>query len=91
MALSVELGQPIVSIGASDGVGSISVETRPAGAQVWLDRRLVGETPMLIPDVTPGAHVVEFRQMGYRAWATNVRVDPSEQARVAASLDHARP
>jgi len=91
VALNVELGQSIMSMAASNGVGSISVETRPAGAEVWLDRRFVGETPMLIPDVTPGAHVVEFRQMGYRDWATNVSVDPSEQARVAASLDHARP
>ena len=46
---------------ASLGVGSVFVDTRPRGAEVWLDQRLVGETPMLIPNVSVGAHEVEFR------------------------------
>ena len=91
VALSVEFERLVVQPDVSVGVGSISVDTRPNGVQVWLDQRLVGETPMLISDVTAGAHVVEFRHAGYRDWATTVRVGPSEQARVTASLDHARP
>ena len=73
---------------ASLGVGSLFVDTRPRGVEVWLDRRLVGDTPMLIPDVSAGAHEVEFRYDGYRDWATTVQVGPSVQARVTASLDH---
>ncbi len=72
------------------GVGSIFVDTRPRGSEVWLDRQLVGETPMLIPNVSLGVHDVEFRQDGYRAWVTTVEVGPSGQARITASLDHAR-
>ena len=45
---------------------------------------------MLIPNVSPGVHDVEFRQDGYRAWVTTVEVGPSGQARITASLDHAR-
>ena len=75
---------------ASLEVGSIFADTRPRGVQVWLDKRLVGETPMLIPDVAAGPHEVEFKQDGYREWATTVRVDSSAQARVTASLDRAR-
>ena len=73
---------------ASLGVGSLFVDTRPRGVEVWLDRRLVGDTPMLIPDVSAGAHEVEFRYDGYRDWATTVQVGSSVQARVTASLDH---
>ena len=73
---------------ASLGVGSVFVDTRPSGVEVWLDQQLVGETPMLIPDVSTGVHEVEFRYNGYRSWATTVRVGPSAQARVTASLDH---
>ena len=91
VALSVEFDRLVVQPDISVGVGSISVDTRPHGVQVWIDQRLVGETPMLIPDVSAGVHVVEFRQEGYRDWATTVRVGPSEQARVTASLDHVRP
>ena len=71
------------------GVGSVFVDTRPRGVEVWLDQQLVGETPMLIPDVSAGVHAVEFRHDGYRDWATTVQVGSSAQARVTASLDHA--
>jgi len=68
------------------GVGSIFVDTRPPGVEVWLDQRLVGETPMLLLDVAAGSHVVEFKNDGYRDWSTTVQVDSATQARVAASL-----
>ncbi|MCY4509062.1 MAG: PEGA domain-containing protein, partial [Acidobacteria bacterium] len=68
------------------GIGSILAETRPPGAAVWLDQRLVGETPVSIPDVPAGARQIEFRLDGYRTWTTTVEVAPATQARVAASL-----
>ncbi len=68
------------------GIGSILAETRPPGAAVWLDQRLVGETPVSIPGVPAGAHRIEFRLDGYRTWTTTVEVAPATQARVAASL-----
>ncbi len=73
------------------GIGSILAETRPPGAAVWLDQRLVGETPVSIPDVPAGAHHIEFRLDGYRTWTTTVEVAPATQARVAASLADAAP
>ena len=72
------------------GIGSILAETRPPGAAVWLDQRLVGETPVSIPDVPAGAHRIEFRLDGYRTWITTVEVAPATRARVAASLDDSR-
>ena len=72
--------------GGEVAIGSILAETRPPGAAVWVDQRLVGETPMLIPDVPAGAHQIEFRLDGYRIWTTTVDVVPATQARVAASL-----
>ncbi len=83
----IRIGVPEI---APLGLGSIFADTRPRGVQVWLDKRLVGETPMLIPDVAAGLHEVEFKQDGYRQWVTTVRVDSSTQARVTASLDRAR-
>ena len=80
-------GAPAGSLAAGRvGIGSIVAETRPPGAAVWLDRRLVGQTPVSIPDVPAGAHRIEFRLDGYRTWITTVEVAPATQARVAASL-----
>ena len=88
-AISAELAIVAETRTAPLGVGSIYVDTRPRGVEVWLDQRLVGKTPMLIPQVPTGAHEVEFTLEGYRAWATTVEVGPSAPARVTASLDHA--
>ena len=64
------------------------VDTRPRGVEVWLDQQLVGESPMLISNVSTGAHQVEFKHAGYRDWATTIQVGSSAQVRVTASLDH---
>ena len=87
--ISAELARVAETRTASFGVGSVFVDTRPRGVEVWLDQQLVGETPMLIPNVSVGVHEVEFRYDGYRDWATTVQVGLSSQARVTASLDHA--
>ncbi len=87
-AMSAVLAPSAETRSASLGVGSVFVDTRPRGVEVWLDQQLVGESPMLISNVAMGAHQVEFKHAGYRDWATTVQVGSSEQARVTASLDH---
>ena len=88
-AINAQLARVAEIRTAVPGVGSVFVDTRPRGVEVWLDQQLVGETPMLISDVSAGVHAVEFRHDGYRDWATTVQIGPSGQARVTASLDHA--
>ena len=85
-AVQAQLTPVAVAENAPLGVGSIFVDTRPPGVQVWLDQELVGDTPMLIPDVAAGSHEVEFKHDGYRQWATTVQVGSETQARVTASL-----
>jgi TonB family protein len=41
------------------------IETRPAGAAVWIDGRHAGESPLSIKDVRPGLHQVRVSQEGY--------------------------
>ena len=87
-AVNAALARVVDTRTAALGVGSIYVDTRPPGVEVWLDQQLVGESPMLIRNVSTGAHEVEFRYAGYRDWAATVQVGSSAQARVTASLDH---
>jgi hypothetical protein len=72
---------------AASGPGSIQVLSRPTGAQVVLDGRAVGRTPLAIADVRTGAHDVRIELPGFRRWATSVEVKPGERTRVAASLE----
>lgn len=67
-------------------LGSIEVVSRPPGAEVALDGRVVGTTPVSIPDVIEGTHVVGIELAGFSRWATSVYVNKGERARVGASL-----
>jgi hypothetical protein len=67
-------------------LGSIDVVSLPPGAEVALDGRVVGTTPLSIPDVTEGTHVVGIELAGFSRWATSLYVSKGERARVGASL-----
>jgi hypothetical protein len=69
------------------GPGSLQVLSRPAGANVLVDGRLVGRTPLVLSGVSAGAHDVRLELDGFRRWSTSVEVRPGSRARVAASLE----
>ena len=67
--------------------GSLSVISRPSGASVYLDGRLIGTTPLVVGDVGAGSHAVRLEMPGYRRWSSAVLVVADERTRVTASLD----
>ncbi len=67
--------------------GSLSIESRPAGARVFLDNRLVGTTPLAVSNVPVGSAAVRIEQDGYQSWTSTVQITSGEQSRVGASLD----
>jgi hypothetical protein len=71
----------------TSGAGSLTVQSRPAGARVFVNDRLIGSTPLAIPGLRAGPATVRIELEGYRTWITTVRVNAGEQAKVAASLD----
>ena len=83
-ALTPPTAAPVAS--AVTTPGSIEVVSRPPGAEVALDGRVVGTTPLSIPDVTEGTHVVGIELAGFSRWATSIYVNKGERARVGASL-----
>jgi tetratricopeptide (TPR) repeat protein len=56
--------------------GSISLITRPRGARVDMNGRLVGYTPITIPGVYPGEHYFTVNHDGYKTWSGVLRVKP---------------
>ena len=71
-----------------DGVGALNVQTRPSGARVFVNDRLVGgSTPMVISDLPSGPATIRIEMDGYKPWVTTIRVSPERQTRVAASLE----
>ena len=74
--------------GAAAGfAGGLAVDSRPTGAKVFMDGKLVGTTPMALSSVPAGSHAIRLEHDGYQRWSSSVRIVASEQNRVTASLE----
>ncbi len=71
--------------------GSLLVESRPAGARVFVDGVEIGMTPVTVPRLAIGAHSVRIERPGYRPITTTARVEAGERTRVAVTLTAERP
>ncbi len=80
-------GLPAKAGDASVTAGGLNVQSRPAGARVFVNDRLAGSTPIAIPGLPAGPATVRIEMDGYRVWTTKVHVNAGEQTRVAASLE----
>jgi PEGA domain len=69
------------------GAGSLVVDSRPAGASVFVDGRLAGRTPLTMARISAGEHAVRLERDGYRTWSSITQISDGERTRVAASLD----
>jgi hypothetical protein len=78
---------PSSAPGATIGASLLSVESRPPGARVFVNDRLVGSTPLAMPGLPAGPATVRIEMDGYQSWITTVRMGAGDQTRVAASLD----
>jgi hypothetical protein len=67
--------------------GSLMIDSRPAGARVLVDGRLVGTTPLLLDEVGAGDHAVRLELDGHDPWTTTTRVTGGERVRVSGSLE----
>jgi serine/threonine protein kinase len=67
--------------------GSLIVDSRPSGARVLIDGRLVGTTPFLLDEVSVGDHAVRLELDGFAPWSTSAHVSGGERTRVSGSLE----
>jgi hypothetical protein len=75
---------------ASPMTGSIYVDSRPRGARVLIDGKAVGATPISVPDIRIGSHVVRLELDDHRPWTTSTRVSAGDTTRVTGSLERIR-
>ena len=68
------------------GPASLQVVSRPAGAEVIVDGKSVGRTPLSM-EMSPGAHEIRLSLPGFKGWATTVNVKAGSTTRVSGSLE----
>jgi len=73
--------------GPSSFTGSLYVDSRPRGAKVTIDGKSVGQTPVTVPEVTAGSHVVRIEMDGKKPVTANPRIVAGQTERVTVSLE----
>jgi PEGA domain-containing protein len=81
----------VASMSASEAVGSLSIESEPAGASVYIDGRLAGETPLTVETLRPGVHRVRLVRLGYLENSRLVTVKAGSRATLRTHLTSPRP
>jgi hypothetical protein len=66
--------------------GSLSVETDPAGAAVYLDGRFVGQTPLTLPALAAGDHRLRVLKDGFLENSRLVRIETAKTETVRLRL-----
>jgi serine/threonine-protein kinase len=79
--------KPVAPKPVAPAIGKLSVESRPAGAHVFVDGKAVGTTPLALPSVAVGDHAIRLERDGYRTWSSSIKVVTTELNRVTASLE----
>jgi hypothetical protein len=76
---------------AADEFGSLLVESDPAGASVYVDGRLAGETPLTLTSLTAGTHRVRLVRLGFLENSRVVTITREARATVHARLTDPAP
>jgi hypothetical protein len=84
---SMTSGPSIVPVSAvsSSGKGSVTVNSAPDGADVYVDDNFVGNAPSVLK-LSTGKHTVKVSQDGYKAWTKDISVFADSEVNLKAAL-----
>lgn len=70
--------------------GGLFAITRPVGAQVFVDNKLIGTTPLFMSQLTTGSHDVRLELPGFSTYSSSIQVEPNQRFRLAVQLEETR-
>lgn len=76
----------VAGLGYLFSQSSLSVQSDPVGAGVYLDSEFRGVTPSIIHYLLPGEYRLEFRHEGYPPWQKNITVTLGQAETITADL-----
>jgi hypothetical protein len=71
----------------SDTEAVLEIDSRPQGAEVRVDGRVIGRTPVNAGGLRAGTHVVRMELADHKPWTTDVTLTAGEHARIGGSLE----
>ena len=72
---------------APNTAGGLFAITRPVGAQVFVDNKLIGTTPLFMSQLSSGSHEVRLELPGFKTHSSSIQVEPNSRFRLAVQLE----
>ncbi len=69
-----------------EGTGTVTVNTAPDGADVYVDAQFYGNSPATLK-LKPGKHSVSVKMSGYKDWSRDISTDAGSEAHLTATLE----
>ena len=67
--------------------GSVDINSTPADAEVWMDGKKVGTTPLFLNECMTGGHEVVLKKSGYKDRKLSLSVTEAQTATIAETLE----
>jgi len=73
-------------VSPTTGTGGLLVSSTPAQANIFIDNKFVGLTPLTLHDLPEGNHVVTLQLDGYEEYSATIPVNNGAVGTVSAAL-----
>lgn len=80
-------GQTITLLAPTPIYGSLSIESTPNYASVFIDGKPIGETPKFVKEILEGNHEIRLSKEGYKDYNETVTIAKDKRNQVIATLD----
>ncbi len=87
-ALEKLLGSPVINQ-LPDNVTSLTIESRPEGADIYLNGQNIGTTPYTYNNINSGIYDIKIKKPGFLDYSQNFTIYPAEKRRLNAILINA--
>ena len=68
-------------------VGEATINSSPAMAEVYIDDKRIGESPLVIPNLLIGKHSISIRKSGFRDNNSNITIKENETTEYTVKLE----
>jgi len=58
---------------------SIKIKSMPSEAEVYLNNKMIGTSPLIKKKVKPGTYVLEVRKQGFKQWTEEIQITPGSE------------
>lgn len=68
------------------GTGRLRLTSSPAGAEVYLNDRPAGQSPVVMDSIRVGDYLARVELPGYQTWSRTIQINPNQTTSVQANL-----